>query len=132
MKKRFDLERCFLARELCHDESFIREYLTEEDCTELNLFSYSRKKDHYTIDDISDEEGWKDVKADLITSVGINNTPKIYVHSVDDGNILVLQHEHDGRDLDLNYADEVIQHITTLWGDVVKLMTIIEDEPWEI
>ena len=74
----------------------------------------------------------KKVKADLISSVGMNGMPRIYVDSVDDGNILVLQHEHDSRDLDLNYADEVIQHITVLWGDVVKLMTIIEDEPWEI
>jgi stage V sporulation protein R len=132
IEKRHGLDRCFLAREICHDESFIREYLTAEDCLDLNLFSYSRKKEHFSIDDISDDEGWEKVKGDLINSVGMNGMPRIYVDNVDDGNILVLQHEHDNRDLDLNYADEVIQHITVLWGDVVKLMTVIEDEPWEI
>jgi stage V sporulation protein R len=132
IEERYGLERCFFARETCHDESFIREYITEDDCIELNLFSYSKKKEYYSIDEISDEDGWKNVRADLIASVGINSTPKIYVNSVDDGGILVLRHEHDGRDLDLNYADEVIQYVTVLWGDVVKLMTVIEDEPWEI
>ena len=132
IEEKYGLERCFLARETCHDESFIREYLTEDDCIDLNLFSYSKKKEHYSIDDISDEDGWKKVRSDLITSVGINGIPKIYVAAIDDGGILVLQHEHDGRDLDLNYADEVIQYVTTLWGDVIKLMTVIEDEPWEI
>jgi stage V sporulation protein R len=132
IEERHGIDRCFMAREICHDESFIREYITEQDCRDLNLFSYSKKKDYYTIDDISDEEGWEEIKAGLIKTTGMNGMPSIYVDGVDDGNILVLQHEHDGRDLDLNYADEVIQHITTLWGDVVKLMTIIEDEPWEI
>jgi spore cortex formation protein SpoVR/YcgB (stage V sporulation) len=43
-----------------------------------------------------------------------------------------LKHDHEGRDLELEYAESVIEHITTLWGDVVKLDTFIEDEPFEI
>ena len=133
IEERYGLERCFLAREICHDESFLREYLTEEDCRELNLFSYSKKKrDISTIDDISDDDGWKKVKNDLIKSVGAGTIPKIYVESIEDGNVLILQHEHDGRDLELNYADEVVKHVGTLWGDVVKLLTVVEEEPWEI
>ena len=58
--------------------------------------------------------------------------PKIYVDEIVDGNVLVLNHDHDGRDLDLTHADEVVMHVHTLWGDVAKLDTIIEDEPWEI
>jgi stage V sporulation protein R len=45
---------------------------------------------------------------------------------------LILKHDHDGRDLELSYADEVVQHVMTLWDDVVKLVTIVEGEPWEI
>ena len=44
----------------------------------------------------------------------------------------MLEHEHDGRDLDLNYAEEVVGHISDLWEDIVRLKTIIEDEEWEI
>ena len=56
----------------------------------------------------------------------------IYVSNVEGGNILVLSHDHDGRDLELDYADAVVRHVSILWGDVVKLNTIIEEEPFEI
>ena len=44
-----------------------------------------------------------------------------------------MRHEHDGRDLDLDYADNVVNHVRYLWreGDV-KLFTIIENDVWEI
>tara|TARA_B100000212_G_C27378333_1_gene535742 strand:- start:806 stop:2110 length:1305 start_codon:yes stop_codon:yes gene_type:complete len=132
IEERYGLEECFIARESLNDESFIRQYLTEEDCEELELFSFSLKRDEYVIDDVSDDIGWKNVKEDLIKQVGGNSIPIIEVESVDESNVLCLIHEHDGRDLELDYADAVVQHISKLWGDVVKLDTIIEDEPFEI
>jgi len=132
IEERFGLEECFIARESLNDESFLRQYLTEKDCEELNLFSFSLHKNEYMIDDVSDTQGWKNVKEDLIKQVGGNNIPVITVAGIEEGNILCLQHEHDGRDLDLDYGDAVVRHITRLWGDIVKLDTIIEDEPFEI
>ena len=49
IEERYGLEECFIAREVCHDESFLRQYLTKEDCYELNLFSYSLYKRDYII-----------------------------------------------------------------------------------
>ena len=72
------------------------------------------------------------MKENLIKQVSANNIPSIIVDRVDSANILCLKHDHDGRDLELEYAESVIEHITTLWGDVVKLDTFIEDEPFEI
>ena len=132
IEEKFGIERCFKAREICHDASFLREYLDEEICYELNLFSYSKKKGGYSIDDISDPDGWKIVKNDLIKGVGDGTIPRIYVEEVLPGDVLVLQHEHDGRDLELNYADEVVKNVRALWRDEVKLTTIVEEEPWEI
>lgn len=132
IEERHGLEECFIARECAHDESFLRQYLTQEDVEELNLFSFANQKGTYSIEEISDEEGWKKIKAILLKNVGFNSMPKISVSEIEDGNILALEHEHDGRDLELSYADEVVLHVSTLWGDVVKLNTIIEDEPWEI
>ena len=132
IKERHGIEECFLAREVAHDESFIRQYLTQEDCEELNLFSYGLRKSNYVVDDVSDEEGWKEVKKNLITQIGANTIPVIYVESIDVGDILVLHHEHDGRDLEIDYADRVVDHIRRIWKKPVKLMTIIEDEPFEI
>ena len=58
--------------------------------------------------------------------------PVVYVEEIEEDNTLIVRHEHDGRDLELDHADEVVKHIRTLWGDEVKLFTIIEDEMWEI
>ena len=132
IEERYGLEECFLARETAHDVSFLRQYLTQEDCYELGLFSFARNRDQYEITDISDEEGWKSVRDDLLAQVGTNGIPVIYVDEVEEGNVLVLKHDHDGRDIDLQHADEVVLHISHLWGDVVKLYTEVEGDTWEI
>ena len=132
IEERYGPDQMFMAREINHDVSFLREYLTEDDLYDLNLFSFSKKRSGYSIDEISDGDGWKLVKEDLIKNVSDGTIPKIYVENIDSGNILVVKHEHDGRDLELNYADEVVKHVQTLWGDPVKLLTVVEEEPWEI
>tara|TARA_Y100000034_G_scaffold97078_1_gene118453 strand:+ start:689 stop:1999 length:1311 start_codon:yes stop_codon:yes gene_type:complete len=132
IEERHGLEECFIARECTHDEAFLRQYLLQEDCEELNLFSFINKKETYSINEISDDDGWKLVKQSLLKNTGANSIPRIYIDEIENGNILSLKHQHDGRDLDLNYADEVVSHVGNLWEDVVKLTTVIEDEPWEI
>ena len=128
IEERHGLEECFIARDVHNDESFIRQYLTREDCEELNLFEYglSRSEEHFEVTEVSDEDGWKPIKNKLITQIAGNSIPNIVVDSIDLGHILVLHHEHDGRDLELDNADEVLRHVRTLWGEEAKLFTIIE------
>jgi len=136
IEKRFGIEECFLAREVCNDESFIMQYLTEEKARELNLFTFSPdvgKNPDWTIDDIvDDEDSWHNVRAALLKTVSGNMIPVIYVDNVDGQNMLVLKHEHDGRDLELDYADNCVRLMKELWNGPVKLMTIVEDEEFEI
>ena len=132
IEERHGLKECFIARESLNDESFIRQYLTQEDCEDLELFSFSLRRDEYKVDDVSDHQGWKNIREDLIKQVGGNSIPIIEIDNIDESNVLCLTHEHDGRDLELDYADAVVHHISHLWGDVVKLATIIEDEHFEI
>jgi len=136
IEKRFGIEECFLAREVCNDESFIMQYLTEEKARELNLFTFSPKSGKnpdWTIDDIvEDEDSWHNVRAALLKTVSGNMIPVIYVDNVDGQNTLVLRHEHDGRDLELDYADNCVRLMKELWNGPVKLMTIVEDEEFEI
>ena len=47
-------------------------------------------------------------------------------------NMLILYHDHDGRDLDLAYCEKVVDHISYIWNANVKFFTIIEGESWEI
>ena len=126
------IEECFLLREVHDDISAIRMYLNEEDFRLLNLFSYSRKQDDKTIDDISDKNGWKNVKENLLKNIGDNGIPSVIVSDISSSGDLILQHVHDGRDLDLDYADNVVASIGKLWDKNVKFFTIIEEEPWEI
>ena len=132
IKERYGMEECFIARESSHDVAFLRQYLTEELCQKLGLFSYSEKKKGVTIDEIHDVDGWKVVKETLLTQVGTNGIPVIYIDEIESDGALVLRHEHDGRDLDLDNSDEVLRHVKTLWDEDAKLFTIIEEEVWEI
>jgi len=125
------IKECFFNRAVHDDESALRCLLEREDCEELNLFSYSQKKKGITIDEVSDEDGWKVVRNDLLKNIGVNSIPRILVKDVIDG-CLVLEHEHDGRDLELDYAEAVVNHILRLWKGGVRFFTIIEDEVWEI
>jgi len=102
-------------------------------CQELNLFSYSFKKDkdHISIDETSDKEGWEKVRDSLIKTVGLNSIPVIYVEEMQKDHTLILRHEHDGRDLEMQYARKVFEYIQELWGDEVQLYTLLEGELWE-
>jgi len=126
-------EEAKILREIHNDITFLRCYLDRDFLQEMNYFSYSFKKDKksITIDDISDEEGWESVRDHMIHNTGLNRIPVVYVNEILDNNTLSLTHEHDGRDLDLKYAQKVYNYIKILWGDDVKLFTSVEGELWE-
>ena len=126
-------EEGMTVREVHDDMSFLRFYIDQEFVEEMNYFTYSFKKDKkaITIDDISDDRGWEAVRDELIKNVGLNRVPIIFVDEVEKDNTLCLAHEHDGRDLELAYANKVYEHIKTLWKDNVKLVTLVENEVWE-
>ena len=135
LEKEKGLDECFFVREVHDDASALRAYLDQEDMEKLNLFEYKRqrKSGDIFVTDVSDEEGWKDVKNSLIRNTGVSGIPLIYVTDVNrKTNTIELKHEHDGRDLDLNYAEEVVKSIKRLWDGEVKLFTIVEEELWEI
>jgi stage V sporulation protein R len=129
IEKKYGYEECLIARESCHDASFIRQYLDQELCQELNLFSYSKKKyEGITIDDISHDEGWEKVRNDLAKSVGGGSIPVVYVEEVQKNGDLIIHHEHDGRDLEIEHAKNVLRHIKSLWGNGAKLVAKINND----
>jgi stage V sporulation protein R len=126
-------EEAMTIREVHNDITFLRFYTDEDFMREHNYFShsYNKKQQSSIVDDISDDEGWESVRDAMITNVGLNRIPVVYVDNVEKNNTLSLIHEHDGRDLEMNYARKVFQHIKDLWRDEVKLFTIVEEEVWE-
>jgi len=121
-------EKIFEAREVERDSSFVRRYLTEELMREMDLFQYEARGDELVVDKVSDEEGWKTVKETLIKNVGAGSIPVIKVEDADFGHnrTLYLKHYHDGRDLQLEYAEKTIAFVHRLWGRETVLETTLQ------
>ncbi len=123
--------RLFAIRETDRDSSFLRRFLDEEMMRELDLFEFAPEGDKLVVSRVSDDQGWKAVKDTLIRSVGMGSTPVIRIHDADHGGdrTLLLRHEHDGRDLELEFAEKTLAYLHRLWGHEILLETVINDKP---
>lgn len=121
-------EKLFEIREADRDTSFLRRHLTEELVRELNLFEYETKGDQKIVTNVADKEGWLQVKEALLKNVGMNTVPVIKVEDGDFGHnhTLYLVHYHDGRDLQLEYAEKTLAYLSELWHGEVVLETALD------
>ena len=117
----------FAVREVDRDVSFLRRWLTEPIMRDLDLFQYESKGDDLVVTRVSNEDGWRDVKSTLLQNIGMGTTPVIRITDADFGGnrTLHLVHEHEGRDLLVEYAEKTLLHLHTLWGREVALETVI-------
>ena len=120
-------EKIFEVRELDNDVSFLRNYLTEELCEELDLFVYE------LVDDEEwkvTEKRWERVRDQLVANMTNFGSPYIVVADGDyNGNReLYLRHEYEGAELDGPYARKVLEHVHALWGRPVHLETSIDGD----
>jgi stage V sporulation protein R len=122
-------DELFSVREEDRDVSFLRRFLDEELMRELDVFEYEKRSDELVVSRISDPDHWSEVKATLLRQVGMGSIPVIRIEDADveRSRILLLRHEHDGRDLDLDYARETLRHVHRLWGRKVLLETTVAD-----
>jgi len=126
INQKYGLAKMFEVREIERDQSFIYKYLTEELCREMNLFQYQKKEDEYVIDEVADEKGWKEIRNNLANSLGMGNIPSIKVIEFLHDRTLLLEHEYDGRELELAYAKETLKYLGTLWDGRIILETSID------
>jgi len=129
IKERFGDEpgKIFEVRQIERDESFIRRYLTKELCADMNLFEYEKQGNEYVVSEVADDEGWMKIRDTIAESAGMGNTPVVVVSDWNQKeNILLLEHIYDGRELDLQYANETLKHFVDLWGGKVILNTVTD------
>jgi stage V sporulation protein R len=121
------LEQLFEARAADRDASFLRRFLTEELMREMDLFEYQPKGNDLVISEVADQEGWKKIKETLIKNVGMGSVPTILVEDsgYSENRTLLLKHDHDGRDLHLEYAEKTLAYVHRLWGREVAIETVI-------
>ena len=121
-------EKMFEVRELDNDISFLRNYLTEELCEELDLFVYQLiDEEDWTVT----EKKWERVRNQLVANMTNFGFPYIEVVDGDyDGNReLYLMHRYEEVELDMKYARKTLEYVYKLWGRDVHLETRVDDEP---
>jgi stage V sporulation protein R len=120
--------KMFEVRELDSDISFLRNYLTEDLCEELDLFVYQLVDDEeWTVT----EKKWERVRDQLVANMTNFGFPYIEVVDGDyDGNReLYLKHKYEGVEMDMKYARKTLEHVYKLWGRKVHLETVLDEEP---
>src|SRR6185369_8148180 len=117
----------FQTREVDRDPSFLRRWLHEDLMRDLDLFRFEAKGDDLVVSDVSDEDGWRQVKETLVKSVGMGSIPVIRVEDADHNHnrTMLISHAHDGRDLQLEYGEKTLAYLHRLWGREVALETTV-------
>jgi stage V sporulation protein R len=120
-------DKIFEAREIESDVSFLRNYLTEELCEELDLFVYELVEDEEWT--ITEKRGER-VRNQLVANMTNFGFPYIEVLDGDyNGNReLYLRHAFEGVELDSKYARKALEHVYQLWGRPVHLESIVDEE----
>ena len=124
-------KKIFEVRESDRDVSFLRRFLTPDIMRQLDLFQHEKRGKERVITKVADEESWDSIKQTILKNVGMGSIPVIQVVDADHGGrrTLYLKHEHDGRDLQLEYAERTLEHVKILWGREVVLETTVNGRP---
>ncbi len=113
----------FRLRRMHNDASFLDAIADEEFAAQSDLFLYGRNARTGRTEVL--ERDWKSVKEKLLQELSWAGLPRIEL--VDDDHQgrgeLVLEHRHDGRDLELAAAGEVLKQLAQLWKKPVHLYT---------
>ncbi len=119
-------QKIFEVRRIHNDITFIDTFLTPEFCVQHKLFSfaYQEQAGQYIIESRTFEK----IKQRLLFSLTNFGKPWIYVV---DGNHrnrgeLMLRHMHQGVDLKIDHASEVLANIQSIWGRPVHLQTTVD------
>jgi stage V sporulation protein R len=128
-KKNWDLrlgqgrQKLFEVRRLYNDVTFLDEFFTLDFCVQQKFyaFGFSEKSGNWEIM----SRDFKKVKEQLLRSLTNRGQPSIVVidGDLDHRGELLLQHQHDGVDLDLAQARDVLQNLYKVWTRPVSLLT---------
>ncbi len=119
-------QKIFEVRRIYNDLMFIDEFLTLDFCRQHKLFSFGYHADTDTYNIESRE--FPKIKERLLYSLTNHGQPIIAVR---DGNYknrgeLFLEHQHNGVDLQINFARDTLANLHRLWGRPVHIETAIE------
>ncbi|WP_027414819.1 SpoVR family protein [Aneurinibacillus terranovensis] len=118
-------EKIFEVRELDSDISFIRNYLTKDLVEKLDMYTFSKKGNDWTIMDKS----WEIIRDQLVTSRVNGGFPYLLIQDGDylrNGELYIV-HQYENMELDVKYLEKTLPYIYTLWGKPIHLDTKVEE-----
>ncbi|MBW2464507.1 MAG: SpoVR family protein, partial [Deltaproteobacteria bacterium] len=119
-------EKIFEVRRFYNDVTFIDAFLTPEFVMDHKLyaFGYNNREGRWEIETRQFEE----VKQGLLFSLTNAGQPFIYVADANHENRgeLLLEHDHQGIDLRIDYAREVLEALHRVWRRPIELHTEVE------
>lgn len=128
---RLDLgrEKIFQIRALYNDVTFIDEFLTPDfvAAQKLYTFGYSGKKGSYAIE----SRQFREVKEKLLFQLTNFGHPIIKLVDANFGNRgeLLLRHEHQGVDLQKDYAEAALEGLVRCWKRPCAVATVFDKKP---
>ena len=119
-------EKIFEVRKLYNDVTFLDVFLDEQFCEDQKLFTYQFNPATKAYE-IVDRDCQK-VRAKLLQKLTNLGHPQI---NVIDGNAfnrgeMTLKHQHEGVDLRLDWAWDVLKNIQKIWKKPVHLETVVD------
>ncbi len=122
-------EKIFEVRKIYNDVSFIDAFMTPEFCEEHKLFNYAydRVSRRYVIVD----RDYHKVKERLLFQLTNHGDPFVYVveSNYQNRGELYLMHRHEGIDLRIDYAKDVLTQMAKIWARPVHIETVTEGRP---
>ena len=122
-------EKIFQVRRTHNDITFIDEFLTPDFCEAQGFFTtrYDRRRDRW----IMDSTQFEDIKRQLLEMLATRGAPRVYVADANALNRgeLQLDHPHEGLDIKLDWAEQVLGNLSRIWGRPVHLHTVLDDKP---
>jgi len=120
-------EKIFQVRKIYCDLTFIDEFLTLDFCKRIGLFSYGfdKRKQEFVIE----SRDFTVIKKKLLASLTNLGQPVIQIINANYENRseLLLQHLHDGVELDISFAQETLKSLALIWSKPVHILTKIDE-----
>ncbi|MCK6506586.1 SpoVR family protein [Myxococcota bacterium] len=122
-------QKIFEVRRTHNDVTFIDQFLTEDFVREQGLFTteYDKTAGHFVVD----SRQFADVKQRLLLMLATRGNPRIAVTDANHANRgeLELTHDHEGVDLQLEWAQLALGNVARIWGRAAHLVSRLDDKP---
>jgi len=120
-------EKIFQVRQIYSDITFIDEFFTQEFCEEHGFFAYEYDKKRKKF--LVDSRQFIEVKQKILSQLTNMGQPMIKVvdGNHDNRGELLLEHTHEGIDLDMSYTQDTLRNLEGIWGRPVNIHTTMEE-----